>query len=93
MPKLDEDAIKNLSDEVGGLESEDFQMLKADIPVDAEDGEPVAVLVIGYAKDGKLDEAKSVEMVLDEDGGHSLNDLLDNKNKLSEKDGNKEEEE
>lgn len=93
MPKMDEANIKDLGSQVAGLESDDFEPTDAPIPVDADDGEAVAVLIVGYAKGGKIADAKSVDLDLMSEGKETLKDILEKKLSGKEDGENNEEEE
>lgn len=81
MPNLDDAATKDLATQVAGLEMDDFEPTSIACPVDAEDGAPVALLIIGYAKDGKLDSAEKVILDLHEgmEGKEGLKGMLPKK--------------
>ena len=59
---IDEDGIEAAAKAVGDLIPEDFKSMPGlDVPVEAEDGEEVKVVLIGTAKDGKLTQISGAE--------------------------------
>lgn len=89
MPKVDESYIKNIMSQLMNTEPEDFSPIDAEISVDAEDGAPVAMLLTGYAKGGKLTGIEATDFEVSEMKRTGLKEKLSAK----EKDGDTKEEE
>ncbi len=61
MPRLDEAAMKEMKKQMGDISQEDFSPIEADVAVESKDGEPVGMILVGYAKGGKLTNTEAVD--------------------------------
>lgn len=53
--------MQQVMDQMMNVREEDFTPMSVNIPVDAEDGETVSILLTGIAQNGRISGAKGVE--------------------------------
>ena len=61
---MDKEIMEKITHGFGLVRASDFEKIDADVAVDADDGEEVALIIMGSIKDGKLTNAIGTEIDL-----------------------------